>query len=148
MIVMPDTMSVERRLLMQAYGAEVMLTDGKLGMNGAIAKAEELAKIHSDSWIAGQFVNPDNPEIHTLTTGPEIWQDTDGQVDVLIAGHHGAEDATGENLLRAVSPDTVIISAGKDNQYGHPSAKTLERLNRFGCKVLRTDQMGTIVYRR
>ena len=70
------------------------------------------------------------------------------KVDVLIVGHHGAEDSTGEALLRAVTPETVIISVGKDNIYGHPSDATLERLNRFGCKVLRTDHMGTIIYRR
>ena len=129
MIVMPDTMSVERRLLMQAYGAEVVLTDGKLGMNGAIAKAEELAKIHSDSWIAGQFVNPDNPEIHTLTTGPEIWQDTDGQVDVLIAGAGtgGTITGTGKYLkskkseveVVAVEPEkSPILSKGTSGPHG------------------------------
>ena len=99
-ILMPDTMSVERQLLMQAYGAEVVLTDGKLGMNGAIARAEELAKEYPDSWIAGQFINPDNAEAHILTTGPEIWNDTDGEVDFFVAGvgTGGTITGTGEYL--------------------------------------------------
>ncbi len=85
-IVMPDTMSMERRLLMTAYGAELVLTDGKLGMTGAIAKAEALAAQTPGAWIPGQFVNPANPKAHYDTTGPEIWRDTDGAVDVFVAG--------------------------------------------------------------
>ncbi len=85
-IVMPDTMSVERRMLMKAYGAEVILSDGKLGMSGAIEKANELAKEIPNSFIPGQFDNPDNPLAHFESTGPEIWNDTDGKIDIFVAG--------------------------------------------------------------
>ena len=85
-IVMPDTMSIERRKLMTAYGAELVLTDGKLGMSGAVAKAEKLAAEFEKSFIAGQFVNPSNPKAHYLTTAPEIWKDTDGRLAAFVAG--------------------------------------------------------------
>ncbi|MBR5207477.1 MAG: cysteine synthase A [Erysipelotrichaceae bacterium] len=110
-ILMPDTMSVERQLLMQAYGAEVVLTDGKLGMNGAIAKAGELAKEYPDSWIAGQFINPDNAEAHILTTGPEIWEDTDGKIDVFVAGAGTGGTITGTaKYLKSKNKDIEIVA--------------------------------------
>ena len=110
-IVMPDTMSLERRQLMAAYGAELVLTDGKLGMKGAIAKAEELAKEIPHSFIPGQFDNPSNPEAHRCTTGPEIYRDTDGEVDIFVAGvgTGGTISGTGE-YLKSKKPSTKIIA--------------------------------------
>ena len=109
-IVMPDTMSAERRTLMKAYGAELVLSDGKLGMPGAIQKAEELAREIPNAWIAGQFVNPANPQAHRKTTGPEIYRDTEGGVDTLIAGigTGGTLTGTGE-YLKSVKPEVEIV---------------------------------------
>ncbi|MBR5279368.1 MAG: cysteine synthase A [Clostridia bacterium] len=110
-IVMPDTMSMERRTLMKAYGAELVLSDGALGMKGAIAKAEALAAEIPHAWIPGQFVNPANPEAHRKTTGPEIYQDTDGRVDALIAGVGTGGTLTGAGTyLKSVKPGIEVIA--------------------------------------
>ena len=123
-IVMPDTMSIERRLVMSAYGAEVVLSDGSLGMAGAIAKAEELAKEIPGSFIPGQFVNPANAAAHYETTGPEIWRDTEGKVDIFVAGvgTGGTITGTGEYLKEknsairvvAVEPENSAVLSGKE----------------------------------
>lgn len=111
MIVMPDTMSAERRKLMKAYGAELVLTDGKKGMKGAIEKAEELAKEIPDSFIAGQFVNPANPEAHRKTTAEEIWEDTDGAVDIFVAGVGTGGTVTGVGEVLKKKKPCVYVAA-------------------------------------
>ena len=110
-LVMPETMSVERRQLMQAYGAELVLTEGSKGTKGAIAKAEELANEIADSFIPGQFVNPANPAVHRATTGPEIWADTDGKVDIFVAGVGTGGTVTGVGeYLKSQNPTVKVVA--------------------------------------
>lgn len=129
MLVMPDTMSVERRQLATAYGAKVVLTPGALGMAGAVAKAEELVQSLPGSLLAGQFVNPSNPAAHYATTGPEIWQDTNGKVDIVVAGigtggtvsgvgRYLKEQAPAVRIVGVEPADSPVLSGGKSGAHG------------------------------
>lgn len=148
-IVMPETMSVERRQLMKAYGAELVLTDGSKGMKGAIEKAEELAKEIPDSFLAGQFVNPANPKIHRETTGPEIYQDTDGKVDIFVAGvgTGGTVTGVGEYLKSQNSNIQVIAVEPASSPMLSEGKAGAHKIQRIGAGFV-PDVLNTNIYDR
>ena len=150
-IVMPDTMSVERRVLMKAYGAELVLTDGALGMTGAIKKAEELAKEIPHSFIPGQFVNPSNAKAHFLTTGPEIYEDTDGEVDFFVAGvgTGGTITGVGEYLKSKKDSIKIVAVEPRDSAVLSGECAGAHKLQGIGAgfvpEVLNTDVYDEII---
>lgn len=150
-LVMPETMSVERRQLMRAYGAELVLTEGSKGMTGAIAKAEELAAEIPDSFIPGQFTNPANPAIHKATTGPEIWADTDGTVDIFVAGVGTGGTITGVGeYLKSQNPAVKVVAVEPAGSpvlsKGSAGAHKIQGIGAgFIPKVLNTDVYDEII---
>ena len=152
-IVMPETMSEERRKIMKAYGAELVLSDGKKGMTGAIEIAEELSRKYENSFIAGQFVNPSNPKAHLLTTGPEIWEDTDGEVDILVAGigTGGTISGIGE-YLKEKNPEIKVVGVEPKSSpvltKGISGAHGIQGIGAgFVPKVLNTEIIDAVVTR-
>ena len=150
-IVMPETMSIERRQLMKAYGAEIVLTDGAKGMKGAIEKANELSKEIPNSFVAGQFVNPANPAIHKATTGPEIFEDTDGEVDIFVAGVGTGGTVTGVGeYLKSKKSDVKVVAVEPDSSpvlsEGHAGAHKIQGIGAgFVPDILNTSVYDEII---